>query len=88
MLMQLNSLSTKVQGDRILFDTDEREHDDYAWSLALAVKAANRYIPTEEGDRSVNAALWVGGDDLMFGGGNSVEDAAWLMLTREHGVYG
>lgn len=48
LLMQLNGLSTVVRGDRIIFDADEREHDDHAWSLMLAVKGAARYIPAAD----------------------------------------
>jgi hypothetical protein len=54
LLMQLNGLSTVVHGDRIIFDTDEREHDDHAWSLMLAVKAANRYIPAADDENKVS----------------------------------
>lgn len=90
LLMQLNGLSTIVRGDRIMFDTTEREHDDYAWALALAVKAAKRYIPTEEDDRSLNALIWVDGDfnPAGFGAPDPLSQVAWDILNNPHGVYG
>jgi phage FluMu gp28-like protein len=57
LLMQLNGLSTVIRGDRIIFDTDEKEHDDHAWSLMLAVKAANRYV-LAEGDEGKESVLF------------------------------
>jgi hypothetical protein len=58
MLMQLNSLSYEVRGDRLIFNTDEREHDDFCWALMLAVKAANRFIASNE-DPGKNSVIFV-----------------------------
>jgi phage FluMu gp28-like protein len=60
MLMQLNSLSYEVRGNNLVFNTDEREHDDFCWGLMLAVKAGNRYIPVEGVNDPTNAVLFPG----------------------------
>jgi hypothetical protein len=67
MLMQLNSLNYEVQGDKLIFNTDEREHDDYCWALMLAVKAGNRYLPREGLNDPTNAVIFTGGYDWNTG---------------------
>lgn len=63
LIMQLNNLSYKFsKGGHLLFDNvQQRFHDDYAWSLFLAIWAAEKIIK-RGADSGRNAAIFVDED--------------------------